>query len=1161
MSDPREVQSPPATYMSPMLPLDVCSSCNAKTAVKPPLVLQSPVPNVLDSYSFPSAEESKLIHATLSQIAAELSELDKEIIQMEGVLDELRRNRDDLQLFSNRHKNALNHPRRLPAEILGEIFIRWQLAAEGSLAVTPALVCQHWRAVAMATSELWRTFRFTSLTTTELDVEMTSRWLGRSRGQLLNINLTGTEVDAQITNIANQPPFSMLIEHSDRWKDLRLYIPCVYKAPAPQWLRTLPRCWPSLRSLEIGGGSYEPFVDFPDSQFRDAPLLRAVSFTRRVFTTIPQLPWSQLTHCTLLGASGIYYLYQECHEVLLSCPALIKCEMQVDGNQPFPSSLCPIDHANLSIFSFGSWDGRNLPLFWDLLTLPALSEVVAWGKYLPAACLVSLVARSSCSLTSLMIQSETPEEDDPQLIGLLRLTPRLNKLEVYHHSALVANRDGALIVAMTSNPENSGGDCSFLPFLTSLNLSISSGFNMRAFAKLVLSRYQLGVDGPCRKSDALLTQLRFVELDFRAVESLELVEFSEETHGELQRMHHDGLVMTFYDELTRKNLDVGALYQKCITGSLVPGRPFGQWSRRKDADDSETDRWSQTVVSLPKTVSTSYIFTQPGHSPIAELLGTFAAPTPSECTIIRDKIQQICVDISTLDSEIERVEAILERLRHNRSSLQKLTNGHHNVLNPTRRLPVEILGEIFVQLQEMSGGRSIAPTQVCRQWREVAIGTSRLWNCIKVPYHYGRAAADAEMVTLWLQRSGGQPLDITLVCESSYGKENPAFDAAVNGQAHRWKVMKLHVKDAIASFLRNIPEDLPMLETLHLSGRTLGVTAFANFKHASALRFLTLNGRLSSQMPLFPWAQLTKCSLLREGGYTCQDGYHVLSQASNLQAYKMELQASYTAPDVHSPPDIRLEHLLSLDIDIIAGTNVRHLLDSLTLPALTNLRIVESFKNGLPEHTASMITRSHCTLKQLSFGTENDAFTHNQLLNIFTLTPMLAELELTCNGGAGLDKSLLTRMIHYPDHVAEPCCLLPQLASIKLHINWHLCYEELASFLLMRRGPAPCESGAVASQVQLRTVALIIWSATTASGRRAHHLPDQTYEDFLKVRNSGLDLYILEGTSRLELEDYFVPGEEEDDSEDEDDEDSGLYDDDMYMRRPYDYDYDSDMSW
>ena len=551
--------------MSPRLPLDVvCSTCNAKTAAKPARILQSPVPEVLAIYAFPSAEESKLIHTTLSKIAVELSELDKEIVQMEGVLDGLRRSRDDLQLFSNRHENTLNPTRRLPAEILGEIFIRWQLTAGDSLAVTPALVCQHWRAVAVATSELWRSFRVTSFTTTELDVEMTSRWLGRSRGQPLNIALTGTGVDAQITNIANHPLFSMLIDHSDRWKNLRLYIAPGSHALVPQWLPNLPQCLPSLHSLEIDGDFYEPFSDFPDSQFRNAPLLRVISFAQRVSTTIPQLPWFQLTHCTLLGNNGSRYLYQECHEILLSCPDLIKCEMQVDGSHPFPSGLCPILHANLSIFSFGSWDGQNLPLFWDFLSLPALSEVVAWGGYLPAACLVSFVTRSSCSLTSLMIQSETPEEDDSQLIGLLRLTPRLNQLEVYHHSALVANRDSALIMAMTGNPGNPGGDCSFLPCLTSLNLSISSGFNMRAFTKLVSSRYRLGADGPHCKDDAMLAQLHFVELDFRAMGSLDLAEFSEDVYEELQRMHRDGLILSFYDELTKKSLDVGALYQECI---------------------------------------------------------------------------------------------------------------------------------------------------------------------------------------------------------------------------------------------------------------------------------------------------------------------------------------------------------------------------------------------------------------------------------------------------------------------------------------------------------------------------------------------------------------------------------------------------------------------
>ncbi|KAF7972272.1 hypothetical protein HWV62_18604 [Athelia sp. TMB] len=541
------------------------------------------------------------------------------------------------------------------------------------------------------------------------------------------------------------------------------------------------------------------------------------------------------------------------------------------------------------------------------------------------------------------------------------------------------------------------------------------------------------------------------------------------------------------------------------------------------------------------------------QSPIAELLGTFAAPTPEECTVIRDRIQQIGVDISTLDSEIERVETILERLRHKRSALQNLSNGHHNMLSPTRRLPVEILGEIFVQLQEMLGGRSIVPAQICRHWREVAICTSRLWNCIKVSYNGGKLAADEEMVSLWLQRSGGQPLNIMLGREAFYwGQsewENPEFDAAVHGQARRWKDVKLHVNDAMTSFLKKIPEDLPMLDTLYISGRPRDrVTPFTNFRNASALRILTLNGRLSSPMPIFPWAQLTKCSLLREGGYTSQDGYCVLSQAGNLRAYKMELDASTTNPDVRPPPGICLDHLLSLDIDIFMGTDVRYLLDPLTLPALTDLRIVESFGNDLPEYIAAMITRSRCTLKQLSIGTRDTEFTHDQLYNIFKHTPVLAELELTFNGGAGLDKSLMDLMTHHPDHAAGPCCLLPQLTSIKLDVNSCLSYEELAEFLLMRVDATPCEPGAMA---QLRTVALMLWDDTTASGRNAHHLPDETYEDFLGLRDNGLDLYILEGTScRLELEDYFIPGDEEDDSEDEeeeyDDEDEELEYDDVY---------------
>ncbi|KZP16090.1 hypothetical protein FIBSPDRAFT_749255, partial [Athelia psychrophila] len=123
------------------------------------------------------------------------------------------------------------------------------------------------------------------------------------------------------------------------------------------------------------------------------------------------------------------------------------------------------------------------------------------------------------------------------------------------------------------------------------------------------------------------------------------------------------------------------------------------------------------------------------QSPMAELLRTLLAPSREECIIVRETMTQIAADMSKLDNEIDRVQKILTSLRHNRNTLRIHFARHHNLLNLTRRLPIEILGEIFIHLQDMlPGGRSIAPTQVCRQWREAAIATSKLWSNLDIQY-------------------------------------------------------------------------------------------------------------------------------------------------------------------------------------------------------------------------------------------------------------------------------------------------------------------------------------------------------------------------------------------------------------------------------------------
>ncbi|KZP12876.1 hypothetical protein FIBSPDRAFT_149038 [Athelia psychrophila] len=319
------------------------------------------------------------------------------------------------------------------------------------------------------------------------------------------------------------------------------------------------------------------------------------------------------------------------------------------------------------------------------------------------------------------------------------------------------------------------------------------------------------------------------------------------------------------------------------------------------------------------------------QSPMAELLNTFAAPSPAERIIVRERILQIAEDGSQLDDEIERVEKILASLRHNRAALHKLSDGHQNVLNLTRRLPIEILGEIFIQLQCMLGGRSIAPTRVCRQWREVAIATSKLWNHINIQYTSSRALLDTEMIPIWLQRSGGQPLNIAigshLVPFAVTRSSNPMLDAVLHNETRRWVEVQLVVTKAMMPFLYHIPEHLPRLYSLSIDaddshfdgfrppGHGTGIATLNNFRHAAALRVLTLGWRITpGQIPEFPWVQLTACTLLPWGPYTCADGYFILGQAANLQFYKMALDATSGLSATLPLTNIRHINLRSLEI-------------------------------------------------------------------------------------------------------------------------------------------------------------------------------------------------------------------------------------------------------
>ncbi|KAJ6454860.1 hypothetical protein C8R45DRAFT_1037373 [Mycena sanguinolenta] len=97
------------------------------------------------------------------------------------------------------------------------------------------------------------------------------------------------------------------------------------------------------------------------------------------------------------------------------------------------------------------------------------------------------------------------------------------------------------------------------------------------------------------------------------------------------------------------------------------------------------------------------------------------------------------------------------------------------VVYPILSLPAEILANIFVACLPESScrrfSRAHAPLllmQVCRHWKDIAVSTSELWNCLDIPCLDVSQASAKTMVRHgvlsgpWLSRAQSRPLSFTV---------------------------------------------------------------------------------------------------------------------------------------------------------------------------------------------------------------------------------------------------------------------------------------------------------------------------------------------------------------------------------------------------------------
>ncbi|KAJ7649122.1 hypothetical protein DFH06DRAFT_1209001 [Mycena polygramma] len=141
------------------------------------------------------------------------------------------------------------------------------------------------------------------------------------------------------------------------------------------------------------------------------------------------------------------------------------------------------------------------------------------------------------------------------------------------------------------------------------------------------------------------------------------------------------------------------------------------------------------------------------------LLPPDALPTPTQIEVLLEYLRsssvpqdpsgyEAAISASTAarmqyDSQIERLQETLERMRTDRTKLQEYIDACRSVFSPVRRLPPELLCEIFASVPDHAEPWTETPadvakfhllriSEVCNHWRTLVIRTPRLWSDITI---------------------------------------------------------------------------------------------------------------------------------------------------------------------------------------------------------------------------------------------------------------------------------------------------------------------------------------------------------------------------------------------------------------------------------------------
>ncbi|CAK5283666.1 unnamed protein product [Mycena citricolor] len=519
---------------------------------------------------------------------------------------------------------------------------------------------------------------------------------------------------------------------------------------------------------------------------------------------------------------------------------------------------------------------------------------------------------------------------------------------------------------------------------------------------------------------------------------------------------------------------------------------------------------SHSELELDETVSASdgcFIPPPASDSRHHQLLHSNELPSPFDIPIVESYISQHDLHLERIQVDLEKIRATLRPLERVQDLLLSTRRRHQAIVSPLRRLPAEVLSEIFhhslPDTNDLVLRRSFnlldspwVVTHVSRRWRTVAMETRALWSRTMLYYSRHVEASKAfpmPMLRAQVERAQNLKIYFHASAQASTIHQAAALEFLVS-HSNKWVEANLELSAQLVPMLVKVGGRVPLLRKLWLQWDESGnegapVDMARCLMEAPSLSNVGVLNRFMGTPGFLPLHQLTHYQL----DAPLEVHHAILSYASRLiEAHIVVVHVEDDESLIPSTPIVvhTLERMCITNPTLLSFVN---------LPALKELTVsfeLEPESGFLSRAVSDLVVRSSCFIRRLCFdGHVNETRT----IEVLACLPSVTELGFIIDddGALALNKFLHALAANEPE-------IAPQLRHVFIGCDKESFFDYKLFFQLIR--------------ARWRNGLGMLESALVA----VHHGPPPALADVEELKRGGFGLAVVQQEEAGQLMDRWI---------------------------------------